>query len=470
MLPIRGHQLAKSLKQSLKHGVRNYGAAATVPLTDALEETVASRTPRKTVGDVRITKLENGIKVASLDNGGAVSRLFISFTAGSRYEANSLQGITHIINKAAFITNNERSSLRTVREVQQTGGSLESANTRELLSRNAVFIRTKLFETLENIAPGITSPTFNKWDLQDVLEHCHGEITTLEGNGTAVNLELLHKAAYRSGLGNSLYCDPLRIGSFSPEQLEEFASNNYVGEKMTVVGSDVDHDELIRYVREMFNRLPRGQSADASQQKYHGGEVHKHTANGLTYASLVSEGAGLFQKDLAALTVLQKILGCGQYMKWGSNTVSSRLNKAAQSLSDGPLMVNALNVSYSDSGLFGFHAIAEPQTISSVLKAAVGQMAAVAKGDVTAEDVERAKNQSKASILMLTETQESNLEDVLNQVAFTGTYTPATEAVKNIEQVTKDNIVQIAKKIYSGKPTLAVNGDTTCAPYVDELF
>ena len=55
---------------------------------------------------------------------------------------------------------------------------------------------------------------------------------------------------------------------------------------------DVDHDELIRYVREMFSLLPRGQSADASQQKYHGGEVHKHTANGLTYASLVSEGAG----------------------------------------------------------------------------------------------------------------------------------------------------------------------------------
>ena len=44
---------------------------------------------------------------------------------------------------------------------------------------------------------------------------------------------------------------------------------------------------------------------------------------------------------------------------------------------------------------------------------------------------------------MLTETQESNLEDVLNQVAFTGAYTPATEAVKNIEQVTKDNIVQV---------------------------
>ena len=53
------------------------------------------------------------------------------------------------------------------------------------------------------------------------------------------------------------------------------------------------------------------------------------------------------------------------------------------------------------------------------------------------------RNQSKASVLMLTETQESNLEDVLKQVAFSGAYTPANETVKNIEQVTKDNVVQV---------------------------
>ena len=34
---------------------RNYGAAATVPLTDALEETVASRTARKIARDVRVS-------------------------------------------------------------------------------------------------------------------------------------------------------------------------------------------------------------------------------------------------------------------------------------------------------------------------------------------------------------------------------------------------------------------------------
>ena len=37
----------------------------------------------------------------------------------------------------------------------------------------------------------------------------------------------------------------------------------------------------------------------------------------------------------------------------------------------------------------------------------------------------------------------SNLEDALKQVVFTGAYTPVAETVKNIEQVTKDNVVQV---------------------------
>lgn len=55
---------------------------------------------------------------------------------------------------------------------------------------------------------------------------------------------------------------------------------------------DVDHDELLRYVKELLGSLPRGQAVQSAPQKYHSGEVHKHTSNGLTYASLVAEGAG----------------------------------------------------------------------------------------------------------------------------------------------------------------------------------
>jgi len=468
MLPNRGQFVASSLKKTLQAASRSYAAA--VPLTDALEESSDVRQPRKYAGDVKITKLENGINVASYDNGGSVSRLSIALNTGSRHETNSLQGITHLLKNASFITNNERTSLRTVREIQQAGGSLECAASRELLSRNAIFLRTKLGEVFENVAPGLTSPLFSSWDLSEVKAHCHAENSALASNGTAVNLEMLHKVAYRNGLGNSLYCDELRVGSFSPSHMDEFAKSNYVGERLTIVGSDVDHDELLRYVKELLGNLPRGQAVQSAPQKYHSGEVHKHTSNGLTYASLVAEGAGLFHADLPTVTVLQRILGSGQYMKWGSNTLSSRLNKAASAVTQGPLLINSLNLSYSDSGLFGFHAIAEAQTITPVLKSAVGQVGAIAKGEVTAEELQRAKTQARGGVLMLSESNEQRVDDITKQIALNGTYTDPMQALDSIDQVSLDSVTQVAKRIFKGEPSLAVTGDTSSAPYADELF
>lgn len=47
--------------------------------------------------------MDNGIKVASLDNGGAISKVAVAIKAGSRYEASTQLGLSHLIKNAAFI-------------------------------------------------------------------------------------------------------------------------------------------------------------------------------------------------------------------------------------------------------------------------------------------------------------------------------------------------------------------------------
>lgn len=469
MLPTKGCHIAHTVRRSLRTVSKNYAAAA-IPLTEALDDEVSGRHAHPVDSQVKITTLNNGIKVASSDSGGGVSRISIATNAGSRHESSSQLGLTHLMKNCAFLTNTERSTLRTVREVQEVGGSLECETSREFQTRNASFLRNKLPEVMENIAPGMTKPVFNHWDVNDAKNHCDSENITVAGDHCAVNLELLHKAAYRSGLGNSLYCHDLRIGSFSSEQLEEFVATNYVGDRITIVGSDVSHDELVGYAKELYGNLPRGNAQTTAQQKYHGGEMHLHTDNNLTYASLVAEGASVFNADLASFIVLQKMLGTGPYVKWGSNTSSSRLNKAAQAVTDGPLSINALNISYSDSGLFGFNVITTPDAITPVLKAAVGQISSVAKGEASAEEFERAKTQAAAGVGMLCESKGDLLEDMMKQVALSGSYASPADALAKIHQVTQDNVLQVAKKLLSGKSSLVITGNALGAPYVDELL
>eukprot|EP00111_Clytia_hemisphaerica_P019504 TCONS_00057513-protein len=469
MLPSRGQKLASALARSLKSSTKNYSAAA-VPLTESLEEDTISRKSPVVNSELKVTKLSNGICVASVDTGATVSRLSISSNVGSRHETAANLGINHLLKNASFLDNGERTSLRTVREVQEVGGSLEVNSSREVSSRTAAFLRNKLPEVMENIAPGITKPLYQAWEITDARNFSNQQNITVKGDDSAVNIENLHKAAYRTGLGNSLYCDDLSLGVYSSTEIAEYAQSNFVGNKMTIVGTDVSHDELVRYANDLFGSIQAGDKQVTPQQKYYGGDSRAHTSNEFTYASLVGEGVGMFNGDLATYLVLQRILGVGPYTKWGDNTQSSRLAKAAQAAVSGPLSINALNVSYSDSGLFGFNAITSPQNIGAVMKSAVTEIGNISKGQLSTEELERAKTQAKATILMLGESKDDLLDDLVKQITFNGSYVSPSQAVSSVDKVSVDNIAQAAKKLFAGKSTMSVTGNIATAPYADELM
>lgn len=465
MLPSNGQKLVQSLHKTLNVAARSFASSVLAPLTDPLEDDAIISTKTPTQKDVQISTLENGINVASLDNGGGVSRVVVAVQGGSRFESPDQLGLSHIIKNAAFLTNGGRTQLRTVRETQQSGGSLECTNSREFLSRSATFLRVALPEVMENIAPGITSPLFNEWEMDQVLAQCHGDLANVDSTG--LNLEHLHKAAFRNGLGNSVYCSDQKLGSYSPEDLGEFANQHTVGRSITVVGTDVDHDALVRYSSDLLGGVPNGAPSISTPQQYHGGEAHFNTSTGLTYASLVGAGAAISSSDLPAFAVLQRILGYGTSIKWGSNSVSSRLNQAAAGT---PCLISALNVSYSDAGLFGVNAVAAPANIGAVLKAAVDEVGKLSNGDISADEVEHAKNQVKATILMLSEGADEVIDDLIKQIAFTGGYVTPAEIIQKIDAVSADQVVEISKQLFGGKSTLAVTGDISHAPYLDELL
>jgi len=465
MLPRRGYKIASSVNASSKKLLRNYAAAAAVPLTDPIE--VDSVSPRPIQGAKKVTKLDNGLQVITIDNGGSVSRLAIGVEAGTRVEGAGQRGITHLLKNAAFQTNQQKSALALTRELQQFGAGLECSHTRELLVRNATFLRTHLANVLELIAPDITAPLLNHWDFGGVKSMTAAENAAVATDQTAGSIELLHKAAYRDGLGNGLYCDDLSIGGFKHDQVLEHHKAVHVGERMTVVGTDVNHEELVRYIRELLGGLPQGEAVAKSGQTYHGGEVHIKTANGLAHVALAAQGAG-FNGDVASLAVLQQLLGGSNFLKWGSNTVSSRLNKAAHGVTTGPLLINAMNLCYSDSGLFGVYAIAQPQDVSAVMKAAVVEIAAVGNGEASEEEIDRARTQAASSAQMALENKNDVIEDILKKVTLTCNH-DADALVDSINAVTAESVAEAAQGLLTGNATLVATGETAGSPYLSDL-
>jgi len=362
---------------------RKYGSPASVPLTESLDSSLVSH-GKPAQHEIKSTTLENGVKVISVDGDSTTSQVSVFVQAGSRYEDASNLGITHVLRNAAFLTNQHKSTLGMVRELQQSGASLEVTCSRDHFVYSGSCIRDSLEDVLANIAGAVRGPLFEHWEVADAHNMCHWDRANMNIYHQNSLLDCLHGAAYRNGLGNSVIC-PEHI-KYSGSQLRDYVKSNFVGQRMTVVAVGCDHDSLVRSISPMIGNLPAGAAAQQNKQKYFSGEGRINNSCRLTHAALVAEGASHQSQDLLALGLLQHAMGANPFIKWGSNTVSSRLNRAAMNAAENPFMVTSLNISHSDSGLFGFYAITEPKDSSKVLKSVLSEFKNVSNGKISDEN------------------------------------------------------------------------------------
>lgn len=100
--------------------------------------------------------------------------------------------------------------------------------------------------------------------------------------------------------------------------------------------------------------------------RYHGGELRKERSSELSTVAVAVEAAGLNkEKDVLAYAVLQRAIGTGPHVKWGSN-VSPLHKTVSEATSTDQFALSAFNASYSDSGLFGFVLSSVPSVAGSV--------------------------------------------------------------------------------------------------------
>lgn len=120
-------------------------------------------------------------------------------------------------------------------------------------------------------------------------------------------------------------------------------------------------------VAQFASNLKVGSSESAAvAAKYHGGELRKERSSELSTVAVAVEAAGLNkEKDAVACAVLQRAIGCGPRVKWGSS-ISPLQKEVASAASPDQFALSAFNASYSDSGLFGFVLSSVPDVAGAV--------------------------------------------------------------------------------------------------------
>uniref|UniRef100_A0A3Q4GFZ1 Ubiquinol-cytochrome c reductase core protein 2a n=1 Tax=Neolamprologus brichardi TaxID=32507 RepID=A0A3Q4GFZ1_NEOBR len=418
--------------------------------------------------DAQVSKLPNGLVIASLENYSPVSSVGVFVKAGSRYETVENQGVSHVLRLAANLTTKGASAFKICRSVEAIGGSLSATSSRETMVYTADCLRDDIDSLMEFLVNVTTAQEFRPWEVDELTPRVKVDKALAQQCPQIGVIEKLHEAAYKNTLSNSLYCPDYMVVS----KIVLFVMHLNTcppphPSLMALVGLGVNHS-VLRQVGEGLLSARSGVGAPVAKSVYRGGELRVQNKDELVHALIASEGAVTGSAEANAFSVLQRILGAGPHVKRGSS-ITSKLSQGIAKATTQPFDATAFNVSYSDSGLFGVYTIAQAASAGEVIKAAIAQVRGVAEGGVSEADITRAKNQLKAEYLMSMESSEGLLEEIGAQALTAGVYQAPDAVLKAIDAITQNDVVKAAKKFVDGKKTMSASGHLINTPFVDEV-
>ncbi|KAH8302640.1 hypothetical protein KR044_009158 [Drosophila immigrans] len=437
--------------------------ASKTPLLRAISKRGYAVCPRL-VGDtspISVNVLENKLVVATADASVPVSRVSIVLRAGARNESYETLGASHLLRLAGSLSTQRSSAFAIARHIQQVGGTLTAWGDRE-------FVGYTVETTSENVETGLAylqdllQPAFKPWELKDNSKTIRNQLDAVTTEQRAI--ELVHKAAFRRGLGNSIYVPRFQLSQLSSESLLHYVSNNFAASSAAVVGVGVDNNALSGFAQNLC--FPSGGSSGGKSEStnYYGGDARKDTAGHRAVVAVAGEGAAASnQKEALAFAILKRAVA-GKPTKRGN--LSGLFGEAANSAGDAPVSVKGLNASYSDAGIFGFVASADSKDIG---KAVDFLVRALKSGSISEKDVQRGKAALKARIVSNYSSDSGLIKEIGRQAALNRTVLEADALVAAIDGISVQQVQAAAKKVAGSKLSVGAIGNLSNVPYASEL-
>ena len=203
-----------------------------------------------------------------------------------------------------------------------------------------------------------------------------------------------HSLAFHRGLGNlTASASPTPYTKYlDAETIQEFSNVAYAKQNFAVVANGADHGEFSKWVGQFFeSNAAQGQvTTGVEQSKYYGGEerIAHDRGNAMVLAFAGSSSAtGKFYKP--EIAVLSSLLGGEPAVKW-----SAGFTKFGSAAAPGA-KVKTTSAIYSDAGLLYTTITGPAKAVASTAQAAVDAIKKIAAGEISAEDIAKAKAAAK---------------------------------------------------------------------------
>jgi processing peptidase subunit beta len=334
----------------------------------------------------------------------------------------------------AFKGTQKRTQSQLELEIENMGGHLNAYTSRENTVYYAKAFNSDVPATVDILSDILQNSKLEPSAIERERDVILREQEEVDKQLEEVVFDHLHATAFQGQpLGRTILGPQENIRSIQRSDLENYIKTNYTADRMVLVGSGgVPHEQLVDLAEKHFSNLPHASSNSQANAAHRGLES-------------AVEGVSWKDDDYFTALVTQAIVGNWDRAMGNSPYLGSKLstfiheNKLANSFM-------SFSTSYSDTGLWGIYLVSDQVTrLDDLVHFTLREWSRLSF-NVSQAEVERAKAQLKASILLSLDGTTAVAEDIGRQIITTGRRLSPEEVERVVGAISANDVMDFAKR------------------------
>ncbi len=362
---------------------------------------------------------------------------------GSRREAPTENGLAHFLSIWSSKGTERRSAEDIAREMDSVGGMLDAFTSKEQICFNAKVLDEHLPIAFDVIADLVLRPKLDSEDVnkerQVVLEEIKMDLDNPE--------YLLHDIFTRGfwpehSLGRPILGTPETVRNFSRDSLRRRFQNWFAPDHIVITAAgNVTPQQVLELAEKEFGSLqPSGHLDPEPVPSRPRPSIWKPSAiSSKSTCASACPRIPLADERRFAVAVLNNLLGGG---------MSSRLFQNIREKQGLAYAVFSELTPYSDAGMLSVYAGTAKETVDQVLDLTVAEFRAMKESPVTEEELLRAKNHLKGSLMLSLESTSSRMSNLARQELYFHRFSSLDEISASIDAVTREEVQSLAREFF----------------------
>ncbi|CAF0943556.1 unnamed protein product [Adineta ricciae] len=424
--------------------------------------------------ETNVTRLDNGLRIASEKLFGDFCTVGVIISAGPRYEEKYTSGVSHFLEKLAFMsTKKYENREQVIDSLHQVNAICDCQTSRDIIIY-ALSCRTSGIErVVELLSETIFRPRLLPEEIEGAQAAVFNEIDDLKNrryDPTPLLTDMIHAAGYgKKTLGLPKYTPEENIGRIDASMIKSYMKEFYQPERMVLAGVGIDHQQLVDLGKRYFS-VPKnekkpgdGQTSTETKAVWTGGVLtDERDLSHLSFGAdplpeIAHIGLGFEapshkeEQDFVAACVLSQLLGGGGSFSAGGpgKGLYSRFYMNVLNRNEEIKTAISYNQAYTDSGCLYFHFGGYPSYLNSMIDVAIREIGYLVSYPPESVELERAKRQLQSMLFMNLEQRPVVFEDVARQVLFVGKRQQADYYFNRIHRIQAEDVHQVARRIFS---------------------